>query len=140
MRRLRALYETFKHNPQWADTVDQRSAVDIAGKVEHLFDACTRSLDRSLELWDAAQRMSTRDGRTRMLEKREKLLQEVAASVEQFATTIDSVQALTLEQQSSAAELVGLREELDQSLNVARRVEERMRNLESELGAERLQE
>ncbi len=77
--------------------------------------------------------MTTKDGRNSTLDARERLLEEVAQSIRQMAQTIDGVLAMGLQEQS-AADLARIRQELDESLNVARRVEERMHSIEQELG------
>ncbi len=132
LRRLRELYERFRANSQWTAAFDRRAAVEIADTIEKLFTACIASLDRSLEMWEAARQMATQAARDKLLEQRRRLLGEVAASIDQFAVTVDEVQSLAVSKRGSD-ELARFREELDQSLAVARRVEQRMLDLESEL-------
>ena len=132
LRRLRELYERFRETPQWTPAVDLNSAVEIAATIEKLFAACVASLDRSLEMWEAARQMATETARNRLLEQRRQLLAEVAASIDQFAVTVDEVQELALTKRGSD-DLARFRHDLDQSLEVARRVEQRMHDLESEL-------
>ncbi len=132
LRQLRELYERFRENNQWSTAVDRRSAVEIAATIEKLFSACIASLERSLEMWEAAKKMATESARARLLAQRQGLLKEIAASIDQFAVTVDEVQSLAITKRGSD-DLARFREELDQSLDVARRVEQRMHDLESEL-------
>jgi hypothetical protein len=133
LRDLRQLYQGFKRDTAWTGRIGERSAVEIANKVEKLFQACIISLERSQELMESAARMKTPAARKTSLESRERLLDEVRASVEQLAHTIDGVQSLAMEK-SKEQDLALVRQELDESLEVARRVEERMQTLEAELG------
>lgn len=133
LRELRAMYRGFRDDAAWTGRLGERSAFEIAGKVEKLFQACIISLERSQDLWDTAARMKTEAARRNVLAGRERLLEEIRESVQQVAHTIDGVQSLALEQPSDQ-NLAQIRRELDESLAVARRVEERMQTLEAELG------
>jgi len=86
-----------------------------------------------LELRDAAHGMRTADGQRSLFESRERLLEEINQSIRQLAGTLDNVKALALAQ-TPAHDLARLRQELTASLDVARKVEERMQSLEAELG------
>jgi methyl-accepting chemotaxis protein len=130
---LRQIYCRFREDTTWVTRLGQRSAVEITSKVEKLFQGCIQSLERSLDLAQAAGKMATKEGRRTALDAREKLLEEVAASIQQMAHTIDGVHALGLDQKAGD-DLARIRQELDESLNVARRVEERMQSIEQELG------
>lgn len=133
LRQLRAIYQRFRDNTGWTTRIGQQSAVEITNKVEKLFSGCIITLQRSLDLAQAAGKMTTKDGRRTTLDARERLLEEVDRSLQQMAQTIDGVLAMGLEEQSTA-DLARIRQELDESLNVARRVEERMQTMEKELG------
>jgi hypothetical protein len=133
LRQLREVYQRFRGDTTWVTRISQQSAVEITNKVEKLFSGCIITLQRSLELADAARKMTTKDGRRSTEEARERLLEEVAQSVRQMAQTIDGVLAMGIQEQSTA-DLARIRQELDESLNVARRVEERMQTIEQELG------
>jgi hypothetical protein len=148
LRELRLLYERFRQGGDWTREVDGKAAFDIANKVEELFRGCVRSLERSLELWESAQEMHTDEVRRKILGSREEILAEVGESSRHLARTLDGVHALALEKrEASAAGVLGrsrrqrrenlaqIRSELDESLAVARRVEERMQLLDAELGS-----
>lgn len=134
LRELRAMYRGFRDDAAWTGRLGERSAFEIAGKVEKLFQACIMSLERSQDLWDAAARMKTEGARRSVLAGRERLLDEIRESVAQVAHTIDGVQSLAVGQ-AADQNLAQIRRELDESLEVARRVEERMQTLEAELGS-----
>lgn len=133
LRELREIYQEFKKDASWAEGLKTRVSFEIVSKVERLFEECVKSLRRSLELWEAAEKMRTETHRKEMLESRGSLLGEISRSLEQMRKTVDSVRALRVEKGDTARH-AQIREELDASLEVARRVEERMRTLEHDLG------
>jgi hypothetical protein len=133
LKQLREIYQRFRGDTTWVTRISQQSAVEITNKVEKLFSGCIITLQRSLDLAAAAGKMTTKDGRRTTLDARERLLEEVAQSIQQMAQTVDGVLAMGIHEQS-AADLARIRQELDESLNVARRVEERMQTIEQELG------
>jgi hypothetical protein len=131
-QQLREYYQAFKDAVQGASLTDRRISFEVTSKVEDLFRACVNSLERSLELKQAAAQMATQQGRRATQAQREQLLEEVAQSVQHMAAIVDDIHALRLEQNTQ--NLARLRQELDESIDVARRVEDRMRSLEAELG------
>jgi hypothetical protein len=133
LKQLREVHQRFRDDTAWVGRMSQQSVVEITNKVEKLFSGCIITLERSLDLVQAAAKMTTKEGRRTALDARERLLEEVAQSIHQMAHTVDGVLAMGLQEQS-AADLARIRQELDESLNVARRVEERMQTMERELG------
>jgi len=133
LRNLRKLYNGFRADSRWSENLSARNALEIVNQVEKLFKACIMSLERSLVLWETAGKMATAEGRRNVMQARDQLLGEIQASIDQLARTIDDVQALSVLKQEDH-NLAHIREELNASLEVARRVEERMDSLEAELG------
>ncbi len=133
LRYLRDLYGAFRQDTAWTQRLEGRSVLEINSQVENLFRACVASFERSLELRDTALGMRTPDGQRSIFEARERLLEEINQSIRQLAGTLDNVKALALAQ-TPAHDLARLRQELTSSLEVARKVEERMQSLEAELG------
>jgi hypothetical protein len=129
---LRSMYQGFVQDRAWRSRLSEPSAAELAGKVENLFQGCIISLQRSADLMDTAGSMATRDGRRSVLDARERLLEEVSRSVAQVARAIDDVRSLRLET-DDGERLARIRQELDESLDVARRVEDRLQTLETEL-------
>jgi len=106
--------------------------VEIIGTVQRLLDSALESLKGSYKLWETAQKLLTEDAKRDVLDRREKLLIEVDHSIGQIAKAIDDLHTLSIEP-DPARDLVAMRHELQENLEVARRVEERMHELESEL-------
>lgn len=111
---------------------------EIAGMSQQLYDQCVDSLDRSATLWETARKMATKQAREELMAKREAMLEEVRRGVEQWALTLDRLQAAPIERGDTAEAVARIREELDQELAVARRVDERMTALERDINPDPL--
>lgn len=106
---------------------------DLLSTLRRLHDSSLASLERSLELHEASQRSVTRRRRDELLAQRRALLDEVDQSVRHLAVALDEVQALSMKRREPEAGLAELRRELDQSLEVAKRVEQRIADLDHHL-------
>jgi hypothetical protein len=105
---------------------------DIESKVKQVYAASWGSLQRAVELAEAQQQMQTPEIRARVAISRHKLLVDVAESLRLLERTTDELQAARLDPDSSEQSLSQLRSELDQSLSIAKRTEERMKEMENE--------
>ena len=130
---LRDLYDAFKKNTELPKNIGHEAALEITNKVEKLFKSCILSLERTHELWLTAREMKSRQARDSLCEDRERIVQEIQASTQQLARTLDVVHTLAANQ-GQDGQLAQIRQELNQSLEVARRVEQRMQSMEAELG------
>lgn len=128
LRDMRTLLKTFEQSGATSDPLDARSWFDIQSMSRRLFDQCVHSLRQTAALWQTAGRLSTPAARAPILEQRESLIAGVQASIKQLSDTLVALQSLG-NKQGSDGELDRLREELDQSLAVAKKVEERMSSL-----------
>jgi hypothetical protein len=109
-----------------------RQVIDVESKSERLFESCVRSLERSYELWITARQLSTPAARTNATERREKLLREVEVSVQHLGTILEGLHSLQGAEEDTQ-EMARIRGELDRTLESAKRVEDRMRDLDAEL-------
>ena len=132
LRLLRALYADFGDDAEWIPQIGAKAALEISTSVEKLFRESIASLERTLEIWDAAQKMRTRKGRNSLIDSREEILVEIDKNVAQLAKTLDGLRALRLKK-GQEAKLGRIRQELKESLEVAYRVDDRLQNLEAEL-------
>ncbi len=124
LRDLRTLYADFQ-----ADVRSGKVAVaarTVLDQVEKLFQAAVKHLEHSYHLWSTAGRM-TGDARSTLLNERERVVQEVQETIEHLSRTIE--QFHTFRVKESEAELAKLREELDETMQVARRAEARLEAL-----------
>jgi hypothetical protein len=128
---LRGLADRFRDLLDPAKTA-RTPPVEIAGTVQRLLDYSVESLKGSYRLWETAQKVLTAEARRDVLDKREKLLIEVDHSITQIAKAIDDLHTLGLDT-GPASDLAQMRQELQENLDVARKVERRMHELESEL-------
>jgi hypothetical protein len=106
--------------------------LDIAMGVDRSLTRCITTLEKSLKLWRTADCMATDDAKRPVLERREKLVEEVQASIRQLGELLAGLQALG-SSDAPGEDLKRMRAELDERLSVAKRVEERMRSLELQL-------
>ena len=122
---LRALVDTFRSietseaSAQWAIMVDVRL------QVESLFAHCLRLIEQTHHLRLTADKLNTEAARHPVLEQREGIIHEIQACVKQLSHSLVSLQKLR-HVQSGTHDLQQMRKELDASLEVARKVEERM--------------
>jgi hypothetical protein len=121
LRNLRALYRDFQ------DDLEQGKVSPLArtvlGDVENLFQAAVKYLENSYHLWETAGKMSG-DARRAMLEDRDRVVQEVHESIEHLSKTIEQFHSFRVKEDES--EFAKLRQELDETMQAARRAEERM--------------
>lgn len=121
LRDLRGLYVTFKNSCSEEQMVASHHRV--VSQVEQIFRASVQQLQRSLELYEISQRLSVKS-RVDILAERERVIQEVLETRAHLISTIEQFQSFAAQRDQS--ELGRLREELDETLRVARKTEERM--------------
>jgi len=86
------------------------------------------SLEKTLQLWKTADSLASETARKPILEQREKLVGDVVQTVEHMSRTLASVQGITNRSEGDIR-LKRLRGELDQSMEVAKKVEQRVDSL-----------
>lgn len=127
LRDLRTLLEAFD------DAVGQESRtnpgmVEIQSMVSRLFDQCVHSLEETLQLWETAEKLNAKTARKPILKQRESVVREIQDSIAQLSRMLTELQGLQ-STPNSTAELSRIRGELDDSLLVAKRVDERLQSL-----------
>ena len=105
------------------------AAHGVMDSVDRMFHVCMEHLRQSYKLWQTAQETTGRS-RENKLRQREELIREVEQSVSHLEQTIDQLQ--TVSSKRSKSELARLREELDETIRVAKRVEQRTEELVDE--------
>ena len=108
-------------------------ALDLIAKLDRLFESSAESLERALKLHLASREMVTQEGRDTVIQQREQLLAEVGDAVKHTETAIDRLRASSAVAGDAdrSATLKDLSGDLDRQLEVARRVEDRMAQLEA---------
>ncbi len=125
LRDLRSLVGAFRDSIHTAPSHHLSTVVDIHGQVMQLFNHSVQLLAQTIHLWRTAGSLSTDAARSPILERRESIISEIESGVRQLSHAL--VRLKELEAGQAAGErLQRMREELDQSLSVARSVEERV--------------
>ena len=100
--------------------------IEVRMQVEALFEHCVRLIRQSLALWETASRLNTASAKDPIMAQREGLIEEVQTCVSQLSQTMVSLQNIH-QVESNTERLKQMRNNLDESLEVARKVESRMR-------------
>ena len=108
------------------------TVIDIRLTAAHLFSQCVRSLEQSLKLWHTAADMRTVSARQPILDQRETIVEDVYRSIRDLGNLLVALQDLGATE-DNASELTRIRNELNQNLKVARKVDARMRDFEHEI-------
>ncbi|MCS1408671.1 MAG: hypothetical protein M2R45_01847 [Verrucomicrobia subdivision 3 bacterium] len=122
---LRALIKVFQETRNDATSHQLTTMVDIHAKVTELFDHCVELLEQTIQLWETATSLNTEAARKPILEQRETIVEDIQASVQQLSTTLVGLKQLGTAE-ASTGRLRQMRDELDQSLKVARNIEARV--------------
>lgn len=122
LRTCRTEFEEFAKRPGIAI-----QSQEIVKQVRQLFWSATQQLEQSLKLHALAERLSG-DEKKKIFDQRERTLGEIRESIEHMQSALKHYQELISKEQQS--DLGSLRDELDASLRIAKRTEERMRELE----------
>ncbi|HAC89501.1 MAG TPA: hypothetical protein DCF63_02550 [Planctomycetaceae bacterium] len=101
---------------------------EVLGRVEQLFRASVNNLYESYRLGEQALKLRTR-ARQDLLAEREKLLTDIKLTVNQLSASLIEYRRVT--QKASGEDLGRMREELEASIQIAKRTEERLRELDS---------
>lgn len=124
---LRALVDTFRSIEASETSAQWAIMVDVRLQVESLFAHCVRLIEQTHHLRFTADKLNTEAARQPVLEQRELIIHEIQACVKQLSHSLVSLQKIG-HVQTSTHELRQMRKELDTSLEVARKVEERMQD------------
>lgn len=125
LRTCRSEFEEFAKRP---GIVIQSQ--EIVKQVRQLFWSATEQLKQSLKLHTLAERLNG-DEKKKIQDQREHTLEEIRVSIDHMQSAVKHYQELMSQEQQS--DLGSLRDELDASLRVAKRTEERMRELEGSI-------
>jgi hypothetical protein len=125
LRDMRALVRAVDDFANRTDAVNAPAVIDVRSRVQQIFDSSVRSLEQTLQLGDTAKQLALPEARKPLLAQREKIIKDLQACAQQLGDTLATLQTLDTGTQSNR-ELTRLRDELDQSLQIATRVEERL--------------
>jgi len=128
LRDMRALLRAFDEFAGKTDSLNAPAVIEVRSRVQQIFDQTIRSLEQTLRLGDTAKQLSMPAARKPLLQQREKIIADVEACTKQIGGTLAALQRLDSGDPSNH-ELSRLRDELDQSLQIANRVEDRLNSL-----------
>ena len=112
---------------------EKRWTQPISEQVDQLYQSCVDGLEKSYDLWQDAQRVATPDLKSQLLDQRTELLSEVGNSIQHLGKSLDQIQVSLSTIELPDNDLRRLRDELDQGLEVARNVEQRISELDREI-------
>jgi chemotaxis protein histidine kinase CheA len=124
---LMEIANAFKQAEQWFSL---KQSFEILAKVEELFQACVRQLERALQLKLTADKISSSGANKPLLSGREKILKDVKASIKKLSSILVTLSSISVN--STDDELRELQESLDEDLEIARRVDEQMKIMRGE--------
>jgi hypothetical protein len=127
LRTLRELYDGMQEDV--ASGKLARRAGIVIGQVDKLFQAAVKHLEHSYHLWKTAKHLPG-SASQKLSDERERVIQEVRETVEHLSRTIEQFHSFRVKENES--ELAKLREELEETMQVARRAEERVAALDDE--------
>lgn len=134
LRDLRALAKAFEQGEVWKNVLSGHPSIDILAGVDKLFKECVISLEKTLDLGYASAQTATEAARKPILQQRERIITDVAKSIQQLGTVLAGIQSLESKvENQQGSELAAIRRELNQSLEVARKVKERISLLDKDL-------
>lgn len=126
LKTLRLLHASF-HKDAAAD--GSPITLALRGKVDELFHESVAQLERSFDLFHKARQLPRRAGGP-LLEKRRQAVDEVVVTINHLSETIAHYHDSRLKKEAEG--LARLRSELDETVEMARRAEARMDDLENE--------
>lgn len=123
LRSVREDFEKTAHQPD----VKFRSA-QIREKISRIFVAAVEQLRQSYKLWELSENL-VGNARDEILGEREEVLGEIGATTQRLRAAVEQFNELV--KTDEKVDLAAMREELEATMRIARRTEERMRELES---------
>ena len=138
VRELARLYDRIRTDDLLKDNNrDAAVTTEVKGQCQQLYDTSFESLERTYSLWQASTQLASAEKRAGVLDSRERLLSDIAESIENLAHTLDFLQTARLEaDEANQRSVRKAREELEHGLEVARAVHIRLNELEEEFRIE----
>jgi hypothetical protein len=102
-------------------------STEVLARVEQLFRASVKNLSECYQLWIQSQSLGRTEQKALLIE-REKLLKEIRVTVEQVQKSLSEYKDLS--KRAVGTDLSELRGELESSIEIAKRTEERLRELD----------
>ena len=133
LKDLRALADAFKTEFDWEDSSSKHAASELLALVSRNFKQCVMSLKASLRLYRTIKTVESEAVRSSLSKKREEIVQKVQESVKNLTTIFEQMQELSAAEDPSA-ELSKHNDELTQQLRLMKRIDERTKTLNKQIG------
>lgn len=130
---LRALVHAFREDESILAELDPTTVTDIFSGVDRLFGECIDKLERSLANLNLIKRLSAQAAAP-LVKQREEVIAEVQNAVRELGNIFAGAQKLAVARRAGAGSAESIRvhtSELAQALELAQRVEERMRGMQN---------
>jgi len=131
LRELDRRYRALRADPERRTQLENEPEID--SRLNELLELSVRGLERMADLHDTRQDLVTDQAKQKVDDARAKLLNEVEQGIDAVVRTLDGLYTLNLNHERPVQEIAELRDALDTSLVVARRVEDRMAELERDI-------
>jgi ElaB/YqjD/DUF883 family membrane-anchored ribosome-binding protein len=128
LRDLRALLRAFEQVAQQCGDEHLAAVLEVRARVQQLFEQSVRALEQTMKLYATARLLHLPDAREPLLAERERILADIQAGISKLGATLVALQRLGAGTQARG-ELARLRDALDDSLELAHRVEQRLHDL-----------
>ena len=128
LRELRTLQASLQKASEKGNI--SKSSYEVLEGVGKVVDQCVNQLEHSHSLWETARRMRG-PARDSILGQRDEIIQDVVATVVDVGQMVDNY--LLGQSRRQRSELNKVRQELDESIEAARRAEERTAELERQV-------
>ena len=122
LRSLRADFEEASHTPG-----KKIRSAQVREQVGQVFRAAVSQLQQSYKLWELSENL-VGDTRNKILEDREQVIGEIETTIDRMNEAIKQFKSLM--QTDGNIDLAKMRDELDATMKIAKRTEERMRDIE----------
>jgi paraquat-inducible protein B len=106
----------------------QFRSAKICEQVSLVFKAAVRQLELSYDRWELAENL-VGSARQKVLDEREHVLAEVEETIDRLKSTVRQFQEIVKSEDN--VDLASMREELETTMRIAKRTEERMREIEN---------
>jgi hypothetical protein len=123
---LRSLRDDFQNHTNQPG-VQFRSA-RVREQVSAIFDAAVEQLGNSFKLWQLSENLGG-EPRRKVLANREQILKEVSETIDRLQVAVTQIKEMI--RQDEKTDLASMREELEATMRIARRTEEKMREIEN---------
>jgi len=128
LRDLRAIFKAFSEKHEALHGANVQMLFDVVSGIDQLFQECVNSLKQTLNILRLANQVGTEKTRRALLAQREQIINDVGKSIDHLSKILQDFQGIGTKDQVNTR-LAQIRSELDQSLEIAKAVDQRLSQL-----------